>query len=191
MTFFALPGRIAFVLALVLSVSSVATSDALCQLAFFSLSATPEEAQALATSTYGKLLDLPKDSEARTKLYKHILNAADPFSVPEGENAIDGVRKPLAEFRKMLEKLGWETPELKGLMLETVRRKIAAQEKAKAVIETVSEENKPVLNIATENGQFVRMTSDARYYVTMGSGPNKQAEVHVYDSVTRKNEDFH
>ncbi len=161
-------------------------NEALCKLSFYALLATPDEAQALAVSTYTSLLDLPRESVARQRWMAAMLKAEDPFVVPEGEAQLDAARKPLAEFKRMLKKLGWETPELRARMLATLRQRIARVENAREETARVIKENPGIKKFPAENGYHPKITADSRYVLTLGTASNGNTIIHTRDSATGK-----
>ncbi len=180
--------RVALIIALSAAPAPAVKKEAICRMAFYAVSATPEESQALAVSTYISLLDLPRESEARQRWMAAMVKAEDPFVVPEGEAHLDGARKPLAEFRRMLEKLDWETPELRTRMLEVVRQRVGGMDTAREQVAITVKETPGIKNLTVTEGQFTKITPDGRYYLTIGKNPNGDAVVDVHDTVTGKSE---
>ncbi len=168
---------------LALSLPAATPEVAFCFAGFGAVS-DPEEAKALSIKTYESLLDLAKDGEARRAMLTKLIAAADPFAVEGLEYGLEPVAKRLTEFHEMLKKLNWLTPELRESFLAAARAKVGGIDTAVQQIEKSVESSPGARDFPLENGDFVKVTREGRYYLSLSNGPSGDAVITVHDTVS-------
>ncbi len=158
-----------------------------CFVGFYGLASDDPQAVSLIDSTYQKLLELPVNPNSRERVLEAIEQGRDPFAIPGEDTDLYTVAKHTQEFRRMLDRLGWNTPETRARLLAQVAQRLGRTEMAVKVRDQSLKDGESDVRFQFHNAEHSVAMPGGRYYISRGNGPapDYSNRIYVYDTQTK------
>ncbi len=157
---------------------------------FATTSESAPEPEVAIVDTYARLLEEVGGAKLTPELIQATVKAGNPFRVHEGKEDLSSLHRRLADFRRMLEKRGWETPANRRLLLESLSARLELQKEAATALKEAMRTEESEYTIPFANPRGPDLHPNGRWVMSLRSEAlpthPTEASVSVFDTQTRQ-----